>query len=247
MVFNIPDEHSSKSGIYIIVNTETNNKYIGSAVNLYKRFTLHYDQLNNGSHGNIYLSRAYKKYGPDTFIFLLHELVPKELLLIREQHHLDYCLNNFDYNIAKIAGSQFGCKRSPESIERMRLAQEKSGAKHYKLINPDGESIDVFNLAKFVRDNNLGKSINSLVCGRVSTAYGYTLHKDDPNYRPPKKIFTLITPEGKVITVINLSDFARRHNLKLSSIYDVAAGNKREYNGYKPSKIRNCLINLDTK
>ena len=64
------------SGIYAIVNSLDNKKYIGSTGTLRKRFRQHYAALVKGTHANCHLQRAVKKYGIDKFYFLVIEEYP---------------------------------------------------------------------------------------------------------------------------------------------------------------------------
>ena len=80
-----------KFGIYQIRNKLDNKSYIGSTVNLNKRLRCHLSQLLENKHHNIYLQRAWDKYGKYNFIFDILEIVNKKKDLIkREQYWLDY-------------------------------------------------------------------------------------------------------------------------------------------------------------
>ena len=50
-------------GIYFIRNKINNKIYVGSSKNLYNREKEHFSDLRKGKHHNIYLQRAYDKYG----------------------------------------------------------------------------------------------------------------------------------------------------------------------------------------
>lgn len=112
---------SSESGIYAIRNTINNKVYVGSAVNFNKRFIKHKTELNNGKHHSQKLSRAWVKYGSEAFIFEILEIVEDKInLIIREQVWIDsHDSSNKGYNMAGIAGSALGTKRTPEQKERM--------------------------------------------------------------------------------------------------------------------------------
>jgi len=113
--------------IYGIVNKINGHKYVGSAVNFYKRKTIHLRQLKKEIHHSDYLQRAWTKYGEDNFEFIILEKVDKkEDLLIREQWWIDN--SNSEYNVCKVAGSSLGVKRSDETKEKCRLAH--LGEKH---------------------------------------------------------------------------------------------------------------------
>lgn len=96
------------SGIYQIMNKKNFRIYIGSAVNLEKRWNKHKNCLQKGIHENRYLQNAWILYGESVFEFSEIEFVEKEDLIQREQYYLD--LLNPEYNICKIAGNTLGQK-----------------------------------------------------------------------------------------------------------------------------------------
>jgi len=113
---------SQKSGIYKITNTVNQKIYVGSSVNIAKRFNAHKNSLIKNIHHSKTMQRSWNKYGKDSFIFNVIEFVEiKENLLIREQHYLD-TLNPFGkngFNNEKIAGSHLGIKHSEETKKKM--------------------------------------------------------------------------------------------------------------------------------
>ena len=62
-------------GVYKILNTVDNKFYIGSSINIQKRFKGHTSALNKGIHNNQYLQRAWNKYGESSFAFIVLEEV----------------------------------------------------------------------------------------------------------------------------------------------------------------------------
>lgn len=108
------------SGIYKIINNLNNKIYIGSAVNFTSRKNHHLSFLRRNKHGNNYLQKSFNKYGELNFIFELIEQCNKENLLNREQYYIDNL--NPQYNMCKIAGSNFGIKRSKETCEKLRVS-----------------------------------------------------------------------------------------------------------------------------
>lgn len=105
-------------GIYQITCWINGKIYIGSAVNIEKRWRVHRSDLKLKKHGSITLQRAWYKYGKENFTFHVLELVEDKTKLIeREQHWFDL-LKPFDptigYNINPVAGSRLGTKENPE-------------------------------------------------------------------------------------------------------------------------------------
>lgn len=58
-----------ESGVYRIVNKNTNVEYIGSAVNLRRRKNEHFNDLLKNKHCNSYLQNSYNKHGLEAFSF----------------------------------------------------------------------------------------------------------------------------------------------------------------------------------
>ena len=63
------------SGIYTIICKTTGKYYIGSAVWIRKRWRNHREDLRKGKHHNLYLQRAWNKYGEDNFDFIVFSLL----------------------------------------------------------------------------------------------------------------------------------------------------------------------------
>lgn len=95
------------SGIYAIVNTLNNKKYVGSSGNLRKRYRQHFNELSKNKHINIHLQRAFNKYGKDAFEFWILEECEniRDTLLTIEQKWID---SDGDYNICKLASHPYG-------------------------------------------------------------------------------------------------------------------------------------------
>jgi Straboviridae intron-associated endonuclease 1 len=77
------------SGVYQIRCIPTGKIYVGSAVNLRKRWEQHYRSLRKGEHRNHYLQHAWDKYGEEQFVFEILELVDVSHLLEAEQEWID--------------------------------------------------------------------------------------------------------------------------------------------------------------
>lgn len=121
MVLNITKEdkikyfkNNCKEGlIYKIENSLNNDFYIGSTSNLKKRYYTHLYDIRKNKNTCAKLIRASNKYGEQNFIFGIIEKCDVNKLLEREQYYLDKL--NPKYNIAKIAGSNLGIKRTEET------------------------------------------------------------------------------------------------------------------------------------
>jgi group I intron endonuclease len=116
------------SGIYKITNKVNGKIYIGSAVNLDRRWTEHKRCLKTRTHPNNKLLNAWHKYGAENFEFIvLIYCEPKDLLMYEQR-----CIDSFEvitkgYNLCPTAGSVLGIKRSDETRKRMSESQKGKG------------------------------------------------------------------------------------------------------------------------
>jgi len=108
------------SGVYEIANLVNGHRYIGSAVNLYKRWQNHQGDLRNNIHGNKHLQHAWNKYGQDAFQFRVLVLCAREHLVLFEQRAMDHLAP--EYNICPMAYSQLGMVRSDEVCDKISRA-----------------------------------------------------------------------------------------------------------------------------
>ncbi len=125
-----------KSGIYIIENLINGKKYVGSAKNVDKRWYQHKYTLNNNTHDNSYLQKAWNKHGKDNFNFIIIEDVIIENLLEREQYYIDLydvCNRKKGYNLAPTAGNTLGFKHTEETKRKLSLLKKNkpSNRKNY--------------------------------------------------------------------------------------------------------------------
>ena len=139
------------AGIYSITSKHNGKVYIGSSVNIYKRWDQHKKQLKQNKHGNLYLQNHFNKYGEQDLVYSIVEIVTeitnlKEILLIAEQSYLDKTVNRF--NIRNLVNSSLGIR--------------KKGAKNYSKIHDnlyivriyiyDREIRETFNMEQEAKD-----------------------------------------------------------------------------------------------
>jgi group I intron endonuclease len=104
-------------GIYQILNTANNKRYIGSTQNFSVRLYDHRKMLRKGNHHSAKLQRAYSKYGETSFVFEPIIECAVSMLTWYEQQVMDKL--GADYNIHPAAGCPRGHKYSEESRQRM--------------------------------------------------------------------------------------------------------------------------------
>jgi group I intron endonuclease len=117
-------ENKGKSGVYRWTNLTTGSIYIGSSIDLGRRFREYYryDLLAN-KRANSIIHRALLKYGYSFFSVEVLEYCNKEETFTREQFYLD--LLKPAYNIYKSAGVYAGYKHSDEI--RREMSESRRG------------------------------------------------------------------------------------------------------------------------
>lgn len=119
------DDIPKASGIYAITHVESGKMYIGSAVNIHRRRSVHFANLRAGSHHSAKLQHAWNKYGEMCFEFKPLLVCDKKDLIFYEQRLIDgYDVANTGYNVCKTAGSCIGVKQTQEDKEKKSAAMK---------------------------------------------------------------------------------------------------------------------------
>lgn len=211
------------SGVYQIRCVPTGKIYIGSAVNLRKRWEQHRRGLRKGDHGNRYLQSAWNKYSEENFAFEVLELVDVSDLMEAEQEWIDStaCIDrDIGFNIRDTAESSGSFK-----------AQEWEG-----FIDPEGNEVTITNLEEFCRTHNLTRaSMWSLAKGnrKLKSHKGWT-HKNSVRQRDYIKTHEgFIDPKGNQVgPITNLAEFCRQHSLDTTHMIAVAKGRICSHRGW---------------
>lgn len=120
-------DNKQQSGIFMWTNLVTLEIYIGSSINLYRRFVSYFSlaHISNPVRSNSIIHKALIKYGYFNFQLEIIEYCDPSACITLEQHYIN--LLNPQYNVLKTAGSSTGYKHSNETLEKMR--------KHLKVHN----------------------------------------------------------------------------------------------------------------
>ena len=148
------------SGVYKIESKKKSYRvYIGSSINIFKRWHDHLFALRNNKHYSKKLQRHFNKYGENDLIFSILLGCEKEDLIKIEQYFID--AYNPYFNSCPTAGNQLGVKASPETILKLKIShtgikdseetkRRKSEAGKKKVFTPEHRA----NLSKA----NIGKT-----------------------------------------------------------------------------------------
>lgn len=116
---------SSNAGIYAIVNTVNNKRYIGSTKNIKSRFKQHVSSLKSNTHFNQHLQHSFNKYGESHFKFIILEYCNIDNLIQKEQKWIDFCFFTENYNMATYAhGGR--CMNCPTGVEGLYVEYQGS-------------------------------------------------------------------------------------------------------------------------
>jgi len=159
-----------KAGVYMFYNLTNGNCYIGSSVNLARRFRVHMSSVNSVK---LPLPLAINKYGPNNFVFLILHYCDREVDICvgLEQHYIDTYKPK--YNILKIAGSSQGFKHSPETLSKLK--QMHAGKLHPRFNSKVFEQQKLLTslaLKKYYLEHPLGGHHNKGKKGKLAPQYG---------------------------------------------------------------------------
>jgi group I intron endonuclease len=108
-------------GVYEITNNVNGKRYVGSSVNIKKRWSQHKCMLRRGNHRNPYLQNAYNKYGADAFRYSI--LVYTEPMDGVRLENILLKTGAYEYNIGADATKPWlGKKRSDKTNRKISEA-----------------------------------------------------------------------------------------------------------------------------
>ena len=183
-------------GIYKIVNSINDKCYVGSAVNMKHRFSVHKNLLNNNKHYNKHLQSAWNSYGSDVFSFELIEETTLDKLRELEEYYILLLKSNdreLGYNKRINCHTNLGVKASDETREKLRqshLGHKQSKETVYKKAKSQFKA--VYQLDMELNIINKFESIKEAaeITGLCSKAISMCTTKK--NERTPKKCISLV-------------------------------------------------------
>lgn len=156
-------------GIYKILNITNGKCYYGSSKNIEKRWKTHVNQLNNKTHINSILQRAWDKYGENNFLFEVIETCEVDKLFEVEQNYLNL---NPEYNIGITASGGDNLTKNPN--RKIIIENIKNGSKIWRDSLSDDEKKEKFSKPLDKNPNwRGGSSFKYCECGK-RIGYGRT-------------------------------------------------------------------------
>lgn len=217
-----------KSGIYCITNIINKKIYIGSAVNLKQREINHKSELKKNKHHNKKLQHSYNKHGLENFKWEILEYCTAANLLIREQFYINiFDAVNFGYNICKIAGSRKGHIVSEETKRKISLAL--TGRVH---LEESKQKMSESKIGKLLSVEHKQKLSNSHKNKKFSLETRQKMSKNNTGNSYSAKSYSIINPNGEIITSANLTKFCRENLVERTGILRVINGKVYSYKGY---------------
>lgn len=198
-------------GIYKIEDLD-GRVYIGSALDIMSRKSRHKHALKNNSHPNKFLQSSANKYGLSYFRFSILEIITcKEDLIRKEQLWLDILFSSLErkdiYNVLTVVHSSLGYKHNVEVVESFKNRRSSNETK------------------RKISDANKGK---------VAWNKGMPLSENQKAIlsEKRKKDFILRSPNGELIEIHGLRNFANELGVDNAAMSRVALGRQRMAYGW---------------
>lgn len=224
------------SGIYQIICSVNNKKYVGSAINLRQRWNDHRKLLRYNKHKNQRLQNSWNIHGESSFDFVILEpVVDINKLIEREQHWID-ASNSFDdsfgFNISKTAGSSLGVKHDAQYCERISNRNSKEWV---GFINPQGQNVTIRSLWKFCNNNGLHfGAMWNLANGKGRTKSHKGWRFNGNNYtRIIKEYSGFVNPNGELMSpIVGIKKFSEENGLNMGKMMLVYQGKRQSHKGW---------------
>ncbi len=248
--------------IYTIRCTANGKVYVGSAVDINRRWKEHRHELRNNKHYNQRLQRAWNKYGESAFVFEVVETCKPSEILLREQHWIDVLRaadKKYGFNILPKAYSHLGAKRPSGTGAKISTALKARGIRpvqppHYRHSEETRRKISAVQKGRKHSPETIEKRASKLRGRKQSPEHSEKVRlanlgkRRSPESRKkmsesqrnvPRSVrvgssneYILTSPTGEVYKTTNLSLFCEEHGLVYSSALSVAGGHRNSVYGW---------------
>jgi len=235
-------------GIYKISNLISNKFYIGSSIDINRRWKEHKNDLKKNKHDNEYLQNSWNKYGEETFLFEIIEIVnDKNNLIIYEQKYLDDLKNNYKkdeyYNICLNAKNMLGFKHSNETKEKMsNLHKNNKYSLGFKHSNETKEKMSNSKVGSIHKKETIIKLINLKQNFKQKEETKKKLSEINKNKisKVKKEIYQLDMNDNILKLWNSVTDAANFFKITPSSISSVCNGRRKTCKNFK-WKFKNII------
>lgn len=222
------------AGVYCIINTRNNHRYIGSSQNIYGRLQKQFSLLRHNNHFNYRLQNDWNEFGEQSFDFYVLEKCNKPVLVLREQFYVDTMKP--EYNICTEVVSNTPSIESREKMSTTRKERIANGSidcyqkKTIYQYDLDGNYMNEYeSLVVAAKECGIDRTtIQRFFSGKLKKGGGYlwSFEKVDkmPKYVKPKKPRTklykevIVTFDNNCMIFKSLQDCAKYFNVTSSVI-----------------------------
>ena len=241
-------------GIYAIINTVNNKRYIGKSSKIEHRLWSHFNAMSKDAPSkkvvNRHLTQAWKKYGKDAFtteILETFEQVDEALMSDRELYWMDFyktCDREYGYNLRRDSSTRMTVH--DETKELIRVNNTGENNPNYGNRWNDDQKLHMSKLAKARWKS--GKSYTDETRRKHSeNATQFWANNPDIKARMAKKVAEATTKycfrridayTGEVLQYYdNMAEVMEHHpDFFKIAIYNVCNGYKNSYRGFKWTK-----------
>lgn len=224
-------------GIYLLKFSGTDKVYVGQSLRIEERFIKHKLKLKNGT-ANYKLLEAYRLYGSPN-LEIICTCTEQELNSLENEMIEIYDSVNSGYNIRTLAVGGHGL--SGELHGNSKYQNDDIIEVFELLINTNNSFITIHNITGVsihtIRDISKGKAhkwladYDNLGYNKLISLIG---SRDKNTAKDQGKIYPLLlSPEGIVHNITNISSFAREHNLNKSHLCGVLNRLRKTHKGWK--------------
>ncbi len=213
------NESNARRGVYLIINKQTGEFYIGSVSGLEKTTTFtarknaHSSGFRNNRYITAYLQNSWNKWGENNFTFIvikpMDNHTPQEII-DAEQWFIDNWEPKF--NMSETAGF---VTRTKDGTERCSLKMSMD----WSITSPDGEKFIVHGLRKFCREKGLSyRHMHNVAVGKAGQYKGWKVTYLDGVERFKSKAKEARIKGGKVKRDLYLIGFPDGHSEVIKGI-----------------------------